>query len=201
MKQVGMVLGIIALPVVLAACSSIISVPQRPQHVLLKLHAQMPSKQCSSKARPTIAVNPVQVLPQYDQESFVYRLQDQQYATDYYHQFFLPPGQQLRQLTTNALKQGCWQIVTPGVNYTGRPDYQLSAQLISLYADYRHPKHPRAIMAIHYYLINDDKQQVVFDKTYHENLAIQPGHAQDLLKQWTKASQHIVKQLVADLHS
>lgn len=201
MKRIGIILGVTALSIVLAACSSIISVPQRPKHVLLKLKTQLPAKQGACDNRPTIMVNPVQVLPQFDQESFVYRLQDQQYSTDYYHQFFLPPGQQFRQLTTNALKQGCWQVVTPGVNYTERPDYQLSAQLIALYADYRDPKHPQAIMKIHYYLMNDDKQQVVFDKTYHQQLAINPQHGQDLLSQWNKASQTIVQQLVSDLPS
>lgn len=168
-----------------------------PKQFMLQANSAS-SMDCDNRSATTIEINPIQVLPQFDQLSFVYRLQDRQYALDYYHQFFLAPDKQLHQLTEQALDDYCWRIVQPGVNYTQRPQYQLSAQIIKFYADYHEDK-PVTVFAVHYYLIDVAKQKVVFDKLYKDTATIKDANVQALLQAWDQNIKTVLSHLGHDL--
>lgn len=196
----GLIFGLVAL----SGCVSIQDITGKtaqPKKFLLKLKPDVKHQQCELHQQTSIKVNPPQVLTQFDQTSFVYRLDDQRYATDYYHQFFINVSDQFRQLMENNLMAACWRVFKPGVNYMQRPQYQLSSQVNAMYADYRDKDNPKAVLKLRYYLVNDDKQNVVFDKTYQQTQSLKQADSQSLLNAWNQESQHITQQLISDIQS
>lgn len=202
MKQPYVFISVLLLSLLSCGCVSLTDIASTSQPKQFLLNLQSPVEQtCSSNKGPSIGVNPTQVLPQFDQTSFVYRLADQQYTTDYYHQFFVAPGVQLNQLTQNSLQDACWQVIKPGINYIQRPKYQLSSQLVAFYANYSQHHKPKAVVKIHYYLVNDKQQHVEFDKIYQQSIPVKRASSKGLLHAWNRANRQIMLSLISDIQT
>ncbi len=144
------------------------------------------------------------VSPGSDGKEFIYRTGDLSYESDFYNQFFRPPGAMLTELTISWLNDtGLFQDVLSTVTQAGA-NYFVEANVVQLYGDFR--ASPKAVMQIQFLLLKyssdssyDDNTEIVFGKVYSSEIPIASQTAKDLMKGWNIALGDILNAFLADL--
>ncbi|MCL5260253.1 MAG: hypothetical protein M1561_01010 [Gammaproteobacteria bacterium] len=131
-----------------------------------------------------LEINQLTATPPFDQLSFIYRISDTQYITDFYHSFLVAPTQQLSGLLTNRL------YATGHIKQLAftSSHYKLYPKLTKFYADYRDRNHPKAIIAMQIMLSKETKstQAILLDKNFIVQVPIQEKNSDCLLAAWNK---------------
>ncbi len=110
-----------------------------------------------AKAQPgSLRVGVVNVGAPFRARSFVFRESELKYDSDFYHEFFVPPGVMLADATARSLAAAkvFAHVTRPGV--TVDATWVLDGFVGALYADARDPASPAAVLAVTYYLSRDD---------------------------------------------
>jgi cholesterol transport system auxiliary component len=132
------------------------SAPEKRQHVL-EAERPLPDVESapSSDAGPrrgVCAIDRIRVSPLFERKGFVYRTGDTTYESDFYNEFFAPPGVQIRQETGRWLgRSDVFEAVTDAHN-TGRVDWLLEGRVNEIYVDVR--DQPRSVLEIEFVLID-----------------------------------------------
>jgi uncharacterized lipoprotein YmbA len=158
------------------------------------------SEKKESPNKCSVALEAVTATAPFDQINFLYRINSNQYITDYYNSFVSLPTEQLEQALINYLKSlGDFNLE---VNDEAAAQNKLKVQLTELYADYSDHNHPCAKVTLHFVLTrsNPDKDIILLDKNFHSQIELQEKTTDDLLKAWGKCVQDILKQGVAALN-
>lgn len=134
----------------LAGCLS------RSQPEITSFLIQAPDLHIAALASPyTVKVLPIHVAAPYADKSFIYRLNEERYEADFYHQFLAQPKQMLAQAITAGLSQGrLFKTVLPA-NNVQEGDLLLEITATELYADYR--QQPQAVLTLQAYLSRADQ--------------------------------------------
>lgn len=144
------------------------------------------------------------VSPGSEGKEFIYRTSDIGYESDFYNQFFRPPGAMLTETTTRFLgSSGLFREVLNTVSQ-GYAGYYVEANVIELYGDFRGA--PEAVMSIQFFLLEyvteniyDDNTAIVFGKTYSSRVPIPSTDAGDLMRGWNTALGTILNDFLSDL--
>jgi ABC-type uncharacterized transport system auxiliary subunit len=182
----------------LAGCSGILSKPY-PEKVRYALDVPMPKAQPAGPL-PALRVSLVRAYPPYDSSSLVYRTGASTYASDYYKTFIASPDRLLTgQIVDYLSRTGQFSVVSTGI--TGEARYVLDADLVSLYGDYTKGLTPAAVVAIRFFLIDDENAaaKVLFQKTYRATEPLADKSAEALVQGWNKALGTILAELSADI--
>ena len=165
------------------------------------LHIQMPKKTKTLRNAKTLQLTEPLITPQFSNNSFVYRISNTQYQTDYYNIFFIPAFQQVRQLLTQYLTRQSFIHRVIGAPSVIGAQYVLSTDILDLYADYRNTNNPTGVVTIQFSLYKhlSGKYYLIMHKTLSESTPLKQKDSTSLVNAWSAGLQRIFKKLSIQL--
>ena len=148
-----------------------------------------------------LSVDDLRVSPRYADRSFVYRISEAGYETDFYNQFLTATdvmiGEEVRRGL--AASQSFKYVVAPSNQL--QPNYVLEGSINAIYGDFRNLNAPAAVLEIEFFLHNEDAANpgVVLQKRYMKSVAINTRSPDALVKGWNAALNEILAALLADM--
>jgi cholesterol transport system auxiliary component len=126
------------------------------------------------------------------------------YESDFYNQFFRPPGAMLTEVAGRWLNDaGLFQDVFGSVTQADA-NYFIEGNIVRLYGDFR--SSPKAVMEIQFLLLKyttdssyDDNTKIVLARNYSFEVPIASPTAKDLMKGWNTALGEVLNAFLADL--
>lgn len=156
----------------------------------------------AAKTQPgTLRVGTVNVAAAFRGRSFVVRDSEFRYESDFYHEFFVPPGVMIADTTARALAHGkVFSVVTrPGVVVDA--DWILDGFAGTLHADARDAASPAAVLQVTYYLSRDDggASAPVWSHAYLKRVAFAGSGTDAYVTALNGALSEILAELAQDL--
>ena len=134
-------------------------------------------------------VNHITAETPFNQLNFLYRINKYQYLTDYYNGFLALPAQQLDVILMSYIRNS--SNFTPQDIATTTSN-TLKVQLSKFYADYRDNRNPKAIISMHFVLLNSSNDKVILDRIFTQKIALQTKDTEGLLSAWSIGLQNIL---------
>lgn len=161
--------------------------------------AKVPSRQIA----PILRVRSLRISKPFDATSFVYKVGESRFTTDYYHGFIAEPG---RLLSGELLK---WLTASGEfgsvVEESSTADYRLTLEscVSEMYGDYTDKRSPRAVMELRVFVIDDvpSSSKVIFQKTYRETQPLSDNTPEKLVRGWEDAYRRILTRFLSDLRA
>jgi cholesterol transport system auxiliary component len=155
-----------------------------------------------AKAQPgTLRIGTVNVAAAFRGRSFVVRDSEFRFDSDFYHEFFVPPGVMIADTTARALAHGkVFSVVTrPGVVVDA--DWVLDGFVGTLHADARDAASPWAVLQVTYYLSRDDggASAPVWSHAYYKRVAFAGSATDAYVTSLNGALSEILAELAQDL--
>lgn len=155
-----------------------------------------------AKSQPgSVRMGVVTVAAPFRGRSFVMRDAELKYDSDFYHEFFVPPGVMLADATAQALARAkVFEVVgRPGVAVDA--DWVLDGFVGALYGDGRDPAKPMAVLQITYYLSRDDggATSPVWSHAYFKKVPFTAGSTGPYVAALNVAFSEILAELTRDL--
>jgi cholesterol transport system auxiliary component len=156
----------------------------------------------ATQSRPgSLRMGSVTVAAPFRGRSFVLRVSDLKYDTDFYHEFFVPPGVMIADATAQALARGkVFAVVSrPGVAVDA--DWVLDGFVGALYGDGRDVANPLAVLQVTYYLSRDDggASSPVWSHSYGRRVPFAAGSTPSYAAALNTAFSEILAELTRDL--
>jgi cholesterol transport system auxiliary component len=148
-----------------------------------------------------LRVRDVRVAPAFEGRGFVYRTSEFGYSSDFYHEFFIAPRAQFSEQTRRWLgASGLFRIVIDPASKMDATQ-TIEGNVSELYGDFRDPSAPKAVLAVEFFLSNDQPaaSAVVFHKAYRREVPLDNRAPESLAKGWGKALEQILTALEQDL--
>lgn len=143
-----------------------------------------------------------QISPSFSGREFVYRKGDSSYESDFYNQFFSAPVLLIANETRKWFSEsGPFKtVVDPTVNVNA--SYALQGNISELYADYRMPTSPKAVIAIQFFLTDETSanSQIIFRNNYRREVVLRDNSPDTLVEGWNEALGQILTVLEEDLN-
>ena len=156
----------------------------------------------AAKAHPgSLRVGVVTVGAPFRGRNFVVRDSELKYESDFYREFFVPPGVMLADDTARALRvaQVFARVTRPGTSLDA--DWLLDGFAGALYADVRDPAKPSAVIQVTYYLSRDDGGATapVWTKGYRKSAPYTSNGKDAYVDALNTAFAEILAELASDL--
>jgi len=151
-----------------------------------------------------VEISRFNVSPGSDGKEFIYRTGEMSYESDFYNQFFRPPGAMLTEVAGRGLNDaGLFQDVFGSVTQADA-NYFIEGNVVRLYGDFR--SSPKAVMEIQFLLLKyttdssyDDNTKIILGKNYSSEIPIASPAAGDLMQGWNTALGEILNAFLEDL--
>ena len=133
--------------------------------------------------------------------SFVVRDTDLKFDTDFYHEFFVPPGVMITDATAQALVRAkVFSALTPP-GLVVDANWILDGFVRALYADGRDPAKPAAVLEITYFLSRDDggASTPVWTQAYQRRMPFAPGTTSAYFAALNSGLSEVLAELTRDL--
>lgn len=151
-----------------------------------------------------VEISRFNVSPGSDGKEFIYRTGELSYESDFYNQFFRPPGAMLTEVAGRWLNDaGLFQEVFGSVTQADA-NYFIEGNIVRLYGDFR--SSPKAVMQIQFLLLKyttdssyNDNTEIVFAKSYNSEIPIASQTPSDLMMGWNTALGEILNAFLEDL--
>jgi len=148
-----------------------------------------------------IKVRSFNVDDPFDGRAFIYRLGDNRFEQDYYHQFSAFPATLLTQQVVERLKK------QPFIAYVSRERdqvdcmYEIRGSVTALYGDFRSARTPKAYMLLHLTVFDTSSYPliVVLDKDYSHSHVLSDTKPPTLIRGWEKCFDVIIEAFAEDL--
>jgi cholesterol transport system auxiliary component len=191
-------LAALAVAALVAGCSAITR--EAPVRQTFLLEPKLPPALTQSQPG-ALRVGVVNVAAPYRGKTFVYRMSELRFETDFYVEFLVPPAAMLTEQTTRALVSArpFTRIAGPGA--AADADWVLDGFASALYADIRNEGKPDAELSITYYLTpaGGTEQTPVWTHEYTRHAAMRDGSAAAYADALNAAFGEIVAELAQDL--
>jgi cholesterol transport system auxiliary component len=156
----------------------------------------------AAKAQPGwLRMGVVNVAAPFRNRSFVVRDAELQYDSDFYHEFFVPPGVMIGDATAQALTRSkvFAEVSRPGV--PADSNWALDGFVGAIYADGRDAAKPVAVLEITYYLSRDDggASAPVWSHAYAKRVPFVAGGTNEYVAALNTAFSEILAELTRDL--
>jgi ABC-type uncharacterized transport system auxiliary subunit len=149
----------------------------------------------------SLRVGTVNVGAAFRGRSFIVRDSEFKFESDFYHEFFVPPGVMIADSTARALAKGkaFADVARPGVVVDA--DWVLDGFVGALYADARNTAKPEAVLQMTYYLSRDDggASAPVWSHPYFKRVALTSPSTDAYVSALNAAFSEILAELVRDL--
>jgi len=165
------------------------------------LNTERSAEERTSAKGTILKVRPVRVAPYFESKELVYRKPDQNFESDFYHQFFSSPGNML----TEEIRK--WILDSKVFEYVMedgsrlQATYVLEVEVQSFYGDYSDIQAPKAILDLKTTLIDNQQipPKIVFDKEYQYSIPVEQARPQSLIQGWNEALTTYLTELESDL--
>ena len=187
------------LGVVLSGCVSLDrSYPEKHYFVL---ETSRTAKPLDAPANVVVEVADMQISPRYEGQSFIYRISDGGYESDFYNQFLIPPAALVTEEVRRGLAQGGISQYVISSSTQIQPSYRLDGTIDAIYGDFRSANTARAVLEIEFFLTKPapEAAQVVMVKRYTKSAQLSGRTPEALVKGWNTALEEILSDLVSDL--
>jgi cholesterol transport system auxiliary component len=150
-----------------------------------------------------LAVSDMRVSRRYEGQSFVYRVSDTRYESDFYNQFLIAPAALVTEEVRRALAQSQVFEDVIGSSTDLESAYKLQGVVNSLYGDFTDANAPRAVMEMQFFLTKKTPtgEAIVLVKRYMKSAAVSARSPDALVKGWDTALQDILSSFIGDLKS
>ena len=146
------------------------------------------------------------ISPGSDGKEFIYRTGELSYESDFYNQFFRPPGAMLTEVTGRWLNDaGLFEDFFGSVTQADA-NYFIEGNVVRLYGDFR--SSPKAVLEIQFLLLKyttdssyDDNTKIVLAKNYSSEIPVASPTAKDLMQGWNTALGEILNAFLEDLRN
>jgi len=180
-----------------AGCSFTRPAPVKESYLL---EPALPEPAAGAKAA-SLRVGTVSVSAPFRGRSFVVRESEFKFESDFYREFFVPPGVMVAESTARALARGkvFADVTRPGVVVD--TDWVLDAFVGALYADARDAGKAEAVMQVTYYLSRDDggSSAPVWSHAYIKRVAFTSTNTGAYVSALNSAFSEILSDLIRDL--
>jgi cholesterol transport system auxiliary component len=150
-----------------------------------------------------LSVSNLRVSPRYADRSFVYRISEAGYETDFYNQFLAATDVMIGEEVRRGLGASRFFKYVVGPSNQLQPNYVLEGSINALYGDFRNLNAPAAVLEIEFFLHNEDAANpgIVMQKRYMKSVAINTRSPDALVKGWNAALNEILEALIVDLRA
>ena len=148
-----------------------------------------------------LEVRRFEISPSFASREFVYRNGDLSYKSDFYNQFFRPPGQLITEQVRKWLSESSrFKYVVDSSNNV-EANYILEGNVSEVFGDFRTPNTPKAVMGIQFFLTEETSTnpKIVFENNYRREVVLSSNSAEELVKGWNEALEQILTALSSDL--
>jgi uncharacterized lipoprotein YmbA len=174
-----------------------------PDKHFYALELEREIKPVNNPGRGVLQVSHVRISPRYEGKSFVYRLSDTSFESDFYNEFLVPPASLVaEELAKGLARSGLFQYVIDSSSELALT-HVLEAAVSALYGDFRNSGAPKAIVEMEFFLRKQaaGKSDIIMQKRYAKAVALQGRSPDALVKGWDEALAEILIDLIADLKS
>lgn len=187
-----------ALAALLAACSAITRAPAVRQTFLIE---PAPLSAVTQSQPGALRVGTISVAAPFRGKSFVFRIDELRYETDYYDEFLVTPASMLTDQTARALVRARPFARIAGPGATADAEFVLDGFASALYADIRQAGKPAAEIAITYYLTptTGGERTPVWSHEYRRHAPMRDTSAAAYAEALNAAFAEIVGDLARDL--
>lgn len=150
-----------------------------------------------------LSVSNLRVSPRYADRSFVYRISEAGYETDFYNQFLTATDVMIGEEVRRGLGASRVFKYVVGPSNQLQPNFVLEGSVNAIYGDFRNLDAPAALLEIEFYLHNEDlaNPHIIMQKRYVKSIAINTRSPEALVKGWDAALNEILAALIADLRA
>ena len=148
-----------------------------------------------------VEVADIRISPRYEGQSFIYRISDGGYESDFYNQFLISPAAIVTEEVRRGLAQsGISQYVINSSDQI-QPTYRLDGTVNAIYGDFRNATAARAVLEMEFFLTKPapGATQVLMVKRYSKSVPLSGRTPEALVRGWDQALEEILSSLVADL--
>ena len=176
-----------------------------PERAYYQFEIQYDSTPLTPIKGTVVAVKRFSVSPGSEGTEFIYRTGDFQYQTDFYNQFFRPPGSLLTEAATRWFTEsGIFEDVLGQLSQVF-PNYVIEGNVIQLFGDYRNQGAPKAVLEVQFFLLridqDDDDPIVLIGTTYSVEKPIPSTEPAALMRGWSLALEEILGEFLKDVQS
>ncbi len=134
---------------------------------------------------------------------FIYRTGEFKFQSDFYNQFFRPPGALITEEVTRWFaNSGVFEDVL-GQLSQAFPNYVIEGNIVNLYGDFRNSAAPAAVLEIQFFLLrltdDADTPIVVTSDTYSVSKPISSKDPKALMLGWNLALEEILSDFQGDV--
>jgi ABC-type uncharacterized transport system auxiliary subunit len=154
-----------------------------------------------TSAGPVLRVRPIAIASPFDDASFMYKVGESRFESDYYNNFVTAPSKLLTgELIRRADVAGQFSSVISGANIASST-LALEGNVTALYGDYTDRSSPAAVIDARFFLIRDDPAAVniLFEKSYSVREPFADDTPEALVAAWGRAYARMIDELISDL--
>jgi len=184
MKQM-LLIGILLL---IPSCLSTKSIYPEKKFYLLEVTQKTPVIN-QAHHHGILRIAKIRMSPPYTSKGFIYKKGQNSYETDFYNEFLISPEDMIAELLRSWMESsGLFERVTCSPGHF-KENYILEAAVTSFHGDYSDVNNPVAVIRIQFFLIKDSglNYQLIFQKNYARQVAIDKNNTQSLILGWNKA--------------
>jgi len=148
-----------------------------------------------------LQVSPLRISPRYQDRSFVYRISDTGFESDFYNQFIAPPaGLISEEIRKGLINTRLFKYVISASN-SQAPSYVLEGNVNGIYGDFTNLNAPAAVIDLEFFLTSElpAKPGILMQKRYVRSAPVSSRSPEALVKSWDQALEQILAALTADL--
>ena len=165
------------------------------------LEVRTPAAISGSERDEILQVSPLRISPRYQDRSFVYRISDNGFESDFYNQFIAPPaGLISEEIRKGLISARIFKYVISASN-SQAPSYVLEGTVNGIYGDFKNSHAPAAVIDLEFFLTSDlpAKPGILMQKRYVQSVPVSGRSPEALVKSWDLALEHILAALIADI--
>ncbi len=196
MKSIALLL---ALGLLFCSCSALSK--EYPDKRYFGLKASRPGSPKSHPGDLVLKVRQFEASRKYEGQELVYRQGEIDWASDYYHVFFMPPADLATEEAIVWLKDtGLFAQVVPQTSRL-KPTHYLEGYVVSLYGDYSDEADPRAVLELGILVIDEREAgtRVVLQRAYRREKPLPDNSVEELVRAYHGAFADILTELESDL--
>lgn len=153
------------------------------------------------QGKAVLKVRKFRVAPRFDGRGLVYRLSEQRYESDYYHEWFIAPNAMVTQQVQNWLAASGLFAHVVASGSTADETHVLEGTVAILYGDFREPAHPKALLEIQIVLLDAGALDggILSQRDYRREVALPAPTPEALVQGWNDALRDALTDAEADL--
>jgi cholesterol transport system auxiliary component len=165
------------------------------------LEVRTPEVSSGEVGNEILQVSNLRISPRYQDLSFIYRISDTGFESDFYNQFIAPPAALIsEEIRKGLINTQLFKYVISASN-SQAPSYVLEGTVNGIYGDFTNLNAPAAVIDLEFFLTSDlpAKPGILMQKRYVRSVPVSSRLPEALVKSWDRALEEILTALAADL--